>query len=232
MYFAVSDIHGHYNEFQKILKNWNPESEQLIVLGDLIDRGPNSKGVLKLAKKLKEDYGAIITLGNHEDMFLNWLQSRDLQEAAFSFDFFKETLESFDAYSPNPRYAKRSINIVNFRYSDYIEFLLNLPLYLDEENVFFSHAGLNLKKKHLNEMNKEDFIWSRKEFYLSPKKPKKAVFFGHTPTFMIHPDKSSDIWISDCGKKIGIDGGSFKTGTLNGVKVDREGNVVSTCQSL
>jgi len=46
-FFAISDIHGQLEKLESLLRFWNQDKEQLIFLGDYIDRGPNPLGVLK-----------------------------------------------------------------------------------------------------------------------------------------------------------------------------------------
>lgn len=75
--FAVGDIHGHYDEFMEALKaaNFNPKSDRVFSVGDLVDRGPRSFDTLKLAY---EDWFKPIA-GNHEDMMRKALKTRDDQ---------------------------------------------------------------------------------------------------------------------------------------------------------
>src|SRR5699024_5633956 len=69
---AISDIHGELKLFDSLLEklNYDADEDQLILLGDYIDRGPNSKGVLNRVSELKRN-GAIVLRGNHDEMMLN-----------------------------------------------------------------------------------------------------------------------------------------------------------------
>ncbi len=66
---VISDIHGELTLFEELLQTagYNPDQDQLILLGDYIDRGPDSKRVLEKVMELK-DGGAVVLKGNHEDM--------------------------------------------------------------------------------------------------------------------------------------------------------------------
>ena len=66
--FIIGDIHGCYNSFKSLLTNWNKETDLLIQLGDLIDRGNNNPQTIKLCRELQEKNGAIFLKGNHELM--------------------------------------------------------------------------------------------------------------------------------------------------------------------
>ena len=70
--FAIGDIHGQIQLFEKMLTNWNPEKQQLVLIGDLGDRGENPKTCFLLGKKLVEEHGAIYLKGNHEDLLLRF----------------------------------------------------------------------------------------------------------------------------------------------------------------
>ena len=72
--YFFSDIHGEYKKFKEILKYWDSNRQQLILLGDLCDRGLQSYECFYLAKYLCDNYGAILIKGNHEDLFLKFLR--------------------------------------------------------------------------------------------------------------------------------------------------------------
>ncbi|MDF2789765.1 MAG: serine/threonine protein phosphatase [Neobacillus sp.] len=56
-YFVIGDVHGCYHTFKSMItKHWNKETEVLIQLGDLIDRGKNSPQMVQLARQLKTDF--------------------------------------------------------------------------------------------------------------------------------------------------------------------------------
>ncbi len=84
---AIGDIHGCHEEFSELLRliDLQPD-DRLILLGDLVNRGPNTPRVLELARA----HRAISLLGNHELRLLNYRRTRDLK-------FVKENdLETFD----------------------------------------------------------------------------------------------------------------------------------------
>lgn len=77
---ALSDIHGHAAEFARIINAIDLDTHQedgLVLLGDYIDRGPDSAKCLYLAKELSDRYPERVTvlLGNHETGFLDWLDA-------------------------------------------------------------------------------------------------------------------------------------------------------------
>lgn len=90
--FAISDIHGCLRSFRALLEEINFSKEDtLYLLGDYIDRGPDSKGVIDHIWKLqKEGYTVHCLRGNHEQMLLNEISSPNNY-----FDGESETLRSF-----------------------------------------------------------------------------------------------------------------------------------------
>ena len=75
---VISDIHGELTLFEELLQTagYNPDKDQLILLGDYIDRGPDSKRVLEKVMELKHE-GAVVLKGNHEDMMVRAFKTDD-----------------------------------------------------------------------------------------------------------------------------------------------------------
>ena len=224
--FAIGDIHGCYNLLEKLLDKWNPNEEQLVFLGDYIDRGPDSVKVIKKVMQLVEDYDAVALSGNHEQLFLNWLEKPDdLSEFYFNPKVGgAATIQSF--------YDAPTFSIVSDHFSvkeitakiqkenkEIIEFMKNLRRFYLWDPYLFVHAGISANVENFRESKKDDFYWIREEFFNVPHLAKEIVVFGHTPTVLLNEDKSSNVWVSSCQKKIGIDGGGaiYERGKLHGV---------------
>lgn len=224
--FAVGDIHGSYELLEKILTKWNPKEEQLVFLGDYIDRGPDSLKVIQKMIELSSKYDVVTLSGNHERLFLNWLERpEDLSEFYFNSKVGGiATIESF--------YNSSTVNLISEDFSvkeltmklqkEYpieIDFIKNLRRFYPWGPYLFVHAGIDASVENFRDTKVDDFYWIREEFYLKPHIAKEIVVFGHTPTLLINEDKSSQVWISPCQKKIGIDGGGalYERGSLHGV---------------
>lgn len=220
--FSVSDIHGELTLFERLLKYWNADNEQLIIMGDLIDRGEDSYGVIKLALKLQQEYGAIGLTGNHEEMFLSWMNNPASETSLYYSQGGKRTIQSFFSNSiigtTTPTQI-RDLLLVQFR--EEIHFLKELKLYYEDHSYVFVHAGVNLDLQNWKESDESDFTWAREEFHNGRNNTGKTFIFGHTPTRYLHQDKKSDdIWISACKSKLGVDGGATFGGALHGLVVD------------
>src|SRR5574337_897252 len=102
----VGDIHGCIDEFNELLNtvSYNKENDRVILLGDLIDRGPDSIGVIRKACEMNLE----CVMGNHEHKFLKW---------------FRSTGSSVDVYDMHPHYKLFSDQDINYitRMPDYIK---------------------------------------------------------------------------------------------------------------
>lgn len=130
--FAISDIHGCNLTFQKLLQKIKfSKKDQLFLLGDFIDRGPDSKGVLDTIFKLvNKGHQVFCLMGNHEDTLLRARQDSELFDHWLQWGG-KTTLESFRVHELS-RFPKK-----------YISFMESLPLYYEVDQYILVHAGLN-----------------------------------------------------------------------------------------
>lgn len=216
---AISDIHGCYDELELLLQKvkYNPNEDQLILLGDYVDRGQKSTDVLDLAIKLV-DNGAIALRGNHDQMFLDFLfksdyTSRQLYlsngglstlESYVGFDWFEGMPTNEDLYN-----AKKFI-LEN--YNDHVTFLYHLPYYHQIGNHLFVHAGINPDLSDWRNTSEKDMIWIREQFLFSrTRNDDLIVLHGHTPCKNTHGSHDIDFRYN----RIGIDGACAYGGQLN-----------------
>jgi serine/threonine protein phosphatase 1 len=131
---AISDIHGHNSTFKALLnKTGLTKDDELVILGDCIDRGPDSKGVLDTIIRLQQNgYHVKCILGNHEDLLLRAYYNSD-EQRAWSFNGGIASMKSFGV---------RQANEIP---PEYIEFLESLELKHESGNTLFVHAGLNMQ---------------------------------------------------------------------------------------
>lgn len=222
--YTISDIHGMYDLFKKLLADYDRENHQLVLIGDLNDRGLRSKECLLLGQRLVKE-GAVYLRGNHEEYFLQFLSSPEDWYTAYVRNGGKETIESLLHKGATEEYSPTEIAMmIRSRYSDLIEFLVELPLYYEWQDYLFVHAGVDLTKKDWRKTSDHDFLWIREPFHTGENQTGKTIVFGHTITPMLHGDmQTTDLWISD--HKIGIDGGAVFGGSVHGVVFDETGIV-------
>ncbi|CAG5079323.1 metallophosphoesterase [Parvicella tangerina] len=168
--FAIGDIHGCLKALQSIFnQDFIKKGDTVIFLGDYIDKGPDSSGVLDWLIEHKTTYNFVFILGNHEIMmkaasssskhFIEWLQFGG-----------NETLQSYGI-------DNKSDWVQNIKTShwDFIDSCL--PFY-EVDDYIFVHAGLE-KNKELGKQNKHHLFWKKFE---QPEafSDGKTVICGHT----------------------------------------------------
>jgi serine/threonine protein phosphatase 1 len=168
--FAVGDIHGCFNAFQILLdqKIRIRKSDKVILLGDYIDRGTQSKEVIDYIIDFKAKGFDIVPLsGNHEAMLIDAYENEEL-ESKWIQNGGSETLKSFN------------ISSLNYMEAKYIEFFKGLPYYFALEEYLFVHAGFN--DSDINPFaDKYSMIWVCNQTYENPLLMNKIIIHGHRP---------------------------------------------------
>lgn len=215
---AISDIHGCYDEFCQLLEltKYDPRKDQLVLVGDYVDRGPKSKEVVERVHSLVINDGAIAIKGNHDDMFIKHLlfdeeehRSRHLRNGA---------LTTFQSYYNSDLQAENLLEAKQYildHFIEHINFLRDLPLYHETDKHLFVHAGINPLVHDWKQTSERDMIWIRNDFFDHPTNLSKKVVFGHTICPKLH--KKADVWF--CADKIGIDGGAVYGHQLNCLEI-------------
>lgn len=226
--FVLSDIHGDYKRLIKLLDHWDRETMKLVILGDLIDRGENSLGVVQEIMRLKKEYGnqVIVLKGNHEDMLINYLREPTYEYGELFFRNGGNTTAwefANDEHLMFMSYEQRA-NLIKHR-TEEIQFIRNLQHYYEFGDVLFVHAGVDPFISNWKNTETHKFLWIR-GCWNHRNETGKTIVFGHTPTTHLHKDKSNDVWISKCGTYINIDGGSVFGGQLNGIVINKKGEIL------
>lgn len=169
--FAISDIHGCNKTFEALIRRIHlTKSDHLFILGDIIDRGPDSRGVIDRIWNLQEQgYSVRCLRGNHEQLLLDALRY-DPDEVAWLGEGGSATLRSFSGHE---------LADIPDRY---LEWIFNLPFYLESSNYLMVHAGLNFQEKNPLS-DKPSLIWIR-NWYDSINRNwlgNRIVIHGHTP---------------------------------------------------
>lgn len=216
--FVISDIHGHYDELRKLLEYH--KNGLILFLGDYIDRGKQSKEVLDYVMELVGQGKAMAIKGNHEELFLDFL-THPLLGKAYMLGTGSKTIQSLLSITPD-EYTDAVLvaEKIKEEYSEQIEFIRNLPVYITMEEYVFVHAGINPHLPHWNDSSEADMLWIREEFFQVPNNTGKKIIFGHTPTFKIRGNQDFSIWQSADGL-IGIDGGVGFEKQLNGLYISK-----------
>jgi serine/threonine protein phosphatase 1 len=178
--YVIGDIHGCLDELRHLIDGLPLEvGDRLVFLGDYIDRGPNSKGVVSYLLGLKE-YGPALDLvflkGNHEDMLLSYLGLLGNHGDMFFYNGGRETLASYGLPSvqPTPNEARSAIP------ATHLDFYQSLIDYYAMGDILCVHAGID-PHKPLEEQSTTEVLWIRDEFIYSEHALPYTVLFGHTP---------------------------------------------------
>ena len=220
--YVISDIHGMEDLFDQALEKWDQTKQELVLIGDLADRGPKGKQCLYKGMQLAKEKGAIYLTGNHEEMLVNFLDKPERYGPTYFMNGGVETMESFLFHGCAEEFsATEMAMMINSQHKELVEFLKTLPLYYEWEDYVFVHAGVDLTKSDWKQSDPEDFVWIREPFHDMANKTGKTIVFGHTPTPYLHPDHSNcGLWLSD--KKIGIDGAGVFGGVVHGVLFEKD----------
>ncbi len=167
---VVGDIHGCAKTFRKLVnKKIRPgKDDELILLGDYINKGPDSKGVLDFIIELQTSGLKVTTLmGNHEKNLLDGLKYT-WEEIAFKNHGGIATLKSFN--------VSKICDIPE----NYISFIASMPYFLETNKLLIVHAGLNFD---LDDPYRDDFaMLNIREMEVRPEKiGNKTIIHGHTP---------------------------------------------------
>ncbi len=219
--YAVGDIHGRRDLFEAMIRlieqddaDSGPAQTTVILLGDLVDRGPDSADVLARARKWKEERDVRILGGNHEEMFLESFRKKDVLRHFLRFGG-KETLISYgimpSAKSKSQIEALQALMASSIPEGD-LEFIRGFEEMIEIGDYLFVHAGI-APDKPVKKQKPSDVRWIREPF-LSHKKPlSHFVVHGHT----IYPRAEV------CSNRIGLDTGAFNTGRLTGLVLEGTG---------
>ena len=220
MLYAVGDIHGELEKLEELLDALPlQEGDRFVFLGDYVDRGPDSCGVIERLIQLQQQWPCVFLLGNHESMFLDFLGWTD--DTYFGGDAFlmnggDRTLASY-GYFDRDQPDRESFRLPK----THEEFLLGLRLSHREGDYLFVHAGLGEAQRKYDDLSyalrkarPEEVLWSRTTCDL-PHKLGVTIVYGHTPS------EELDVrW--NLPFSIGIDTGAVYGGPLTAIRLPDE----------
>lgn len=229
--YIMSDIHGHYSEFRKMLKTIEfDDSDTLYIIGDIMDRGNEN---LKMLNYVYLSPNIHLLMGNHEDLLIQSYR------AEFGIDrkYCETVWISNGGYKTKDELQK----IKRKKLEEYLDYIESLPmykfLYYNNQEYLLVHAGLLYSggytdKYTLMENQKDNLLWIRDD-YLANKKISELPFkiiTGHTPTSYLfengyHLDieqkrNSLNNKIVTCDNKINIDCGCAYDRFLGCLRLD------------
>ena len=215
--YAIGDIHGRLDFLMdllsQIITHANGRSCKLVFLGDYIDRGPDSAGVLALVRRFQQHWpeSVICLKGNHEAMLLE-VVTEPAVTSWWLGNGGDNTLVSFGVSHPGDLPA------------DVLSWIAGLPTLYEDEHRYFVHAGLH-PDLSLSEQDDQTKLWIRDEFLLVDHDFGKHVVHGHTPSQAGGPEVRS--------YRTNLDTGAVFGGPLTaGVFTDERGPAIAFLRSL
>lgn len=166
---AIGDIHGYDVALCAVLDQIGPTRDDTIVtLGDYVDRGPNSRGVLEILIDLQDRVHLVPILGNHDEMMLSiWEGDRDLFDDWLHYGG-AATLQSYD------------LTTLNGLPEHHIHFLQRCHAYFETPNYMFLHANY-VEHRPLGEQDMFTLRWeSLRQRLPGPHRSGKKAVVGHT----------------------------------------------------
>lgn len=219
--YAVGDIHGCYDLFQKLHDRIVADSSKysgrkwLVTLGDYVDRGPKSAAVLDaLVAKPADDMERFCLAGNHEEVMLDFLIKPSLQHRWLNFGGV-ETLYSYGINSLPDNQQKLRNLIDRHIPQEHFAFLASLPSLLSVPDYCLVHAGIE-NGVPLSKQRDAQLLWSRPDDQLVPASINPFLtIHGHTPIRTVER----------YGNRINVDTGAYKSGILSAVKITRHDGI-------
>lgn len=215
--YVIGDIHGCYDLWLDLLDRIEQHarllpdgpSPQLILLGDLIDRGPGSRKVLRVAYETqRQNNDLVVLLGNHELMMLDALAGRKNALDGWLRFGGQETLHSFGIEAPfNNKDAIAALR--EAIPSEWVDWLRQLPLSMRSGDYFFCHAGVR-PGVALKRQNPRDLLWIRDDFVNDAGDHGVVVVHGHSVSRSVEVRHN----------RIGVDTGAYESGELSAVYLE------------
>jgi serine/threonine protein phosphatase 1 len=219
--YAVGDVHGRLDLLTEMLARIRednaarpPADTRVVLLGDLIDRGPDSAGVVDLAMRPLDFASLTVLQGNHEAMMIQalagdhealtgWLRfggSESLQSWGVS-------LEAIERYE----YARLIAACRAVIPPTQLRWLATRPRGLHLGDYYFVHAGIR-PGVALHRQADQDRLWIREPFLRSTARHFAVIVHGHSVTPQVE----------QLPNRIGIDTGAYASGTLTALGLDGE----------
>ncbi|MCL6250924.1 serine/threonine protein phosphatase [Altererythrobacter sp. KTW20L] len=216
--YAIGDVHGRLDLFEVMVAAIEEDDEAggvadttVILLGDLVDRGPDSAGVLRAAREWQQQRKVRILAGNHEEMFLNSFDNAEMlrhflrhggKQTILSFGVPRRILASTDLAEIQE--AMRShVPQADRDYMATFEDMIRIGDYV------FVHAGID-PAVPLAEQRRSDLRWIREPFLSHAEAHGPVIVHGHT--ISEEPE--------DRGNRIGIDTGAYGSGRLTALVLE------------
>lgn len=216
--YAIGDIHGRRDLFDAMIAaieaddaRRGPAQTTVVLLGDLVDRGPDSAGVIDAAREWAQRRTVRLLVGNHEEMFLDSFDDVDVLRHFLRYGG-RETVLSYPV--DRERYRELTLEQLQERMREavpreHLEFLRAAEDAIVIGDYLFVHAGIR-PGVPLDQQKPRDLRWIRERFIAHEGDHGHVVVHGHTIT----PE------VEEMPNRIGIDTGAFMSGRLTALGLE------------
>ena len=216
--YAVGDIHGCADLFGDIISAIDADDRArgaaettVILLGDLVDRGPDSRGVIDAARDWSRRRAVRILLGNHEEMFLKSLEDEGVLRQFIRFGG-RETILSYGVTPDEYRemtFEELRASMAAIIPPEDLDFIRGFEDMIVIGDYVFVHAGIR-PGVELGSQAPADLRWIREPFLSHVSHDRTCVVHGHTVTDApeVRPGR------------VGIDTGAYASGRLTAIGLE------------
>lgn len=217
-YYVIGDIHGRLDLYNALIAAVEeddaaqPQAQtHIVLLGDLVDRGPDSAGVLARTRQWQARRSVRVLAGNHEEMFLTSFEKPEIlrhflkhggRETILSYGLSKKqfnTMTLDELFEALPKVVPQSD----------LDYMASFEECIVAGDYLFVHAGID-PSVAIADQQRKDMLWIRDRFLSHEGPLEKVVVHGHTIF-----DR-----VMDCGNRIGIDTGAFRSGVLTALVLE------------
>lgn len=219
-YYVIGDIHGRLDLYNVLIKAIEADDAQrhemdthVVLLGDLVDRGPESAGVIARTREWQKRRNVRVLAGNHEEMFLESFERPDVlrhflkhggRDTVLSYGISRKQFNAMtieELFTLLPQIVPQADR----------DYLASFEEMIVAGDYLFVHAGID-PSAPIEAQKRRDMLWIRERFLNHEGPLEKVVVHGHTIF-----DK-----VMDCGNRIGIDTGAFKSGVLTALVLEAD----------
>jgi serine/threonine protein phosphatase 1 len=220
--YAIGDLHGRLDLFAALIETIRRDAEAqspyerpvVVLLGDLIDRGPDSAGCIERAIQLRDEGWCDLQAlkGNHEEALMLFLGDPEIGRQWFQHGG-GATLQSYGVDLTSTGLARGwtgvQASLLDILPASHRDFLSTLKLHYQQGDYVFVHAGVR-PGRALEQQSEADLLWIREAFLdVEVALPSKVVVHGHTPT--PGPELKRG--------RINVDTGAYASGVLTAVRL-------------
>ncbi|NOX73778.1 MAG: serine/threonine protein phosphatase [Alphaproteobacteria bacterium] len=224
--YAIGDIHGHINQLKRVHElierdqaTQGYDNAKVVHIGDLTDRGPDSRGVIQHLIDGREAGKNWITIkGNHDRFFQMFVEDPDWSDRCLRPELTwlhprMGGLETLKSYGIDATAQRNWFDLATEAQGkvppDHTEFLRDLPLYHEHDELLFVHAGLR-PGIAIKDQNADDLMWMREPFLAHKASFGPLVIHGHTMVSGVEHH----------GNRVNIDTGAGRGNDLSAVLIE------------